>query len=207
MTGRGPSRPVKRRRPSHGQGGIRHRTYYSSNNSSTPHFIGRSPGRPVKGHEPPHGFGRGAHIKTTSICDTGVANSYFRHGVASKGLFATPRCVGGRHPRLTPNYLEGVSGHEVRLPLTLSLCQNMPVLQEICGILGQPKNVKMVSRAHKQSYPASPTPRPPRPPSPPRPEKKNIYIIFVNICFCFVCLLGGSFLAVPQWMVYCTLLR
>ena len=56
MTGRGPGRP-------HGQGGIRHCTYYSS--KSTPHFMGRGPGRPVKTRGSPHGLGSAAHINPT----------------------------------------------------------------------------------------------------------------------------------------------
>ena len=62
--GRGLGRPAKTRGLSHGQGGLRHRTYYSSN--STPHFMGRGPSRPGKTRGPPHGLGRAAHIKPTS---------------------------------------------------------------------------------------------------------------------------------------------
>ena len=64
MMGRGPRRPAKTRGPSHGQGGLRHCTYYSSN--STPHFMGRGSGRRVKTRGPPHGLGRAAHVKPTS---------------------------------------------------------------------------------------------------------------------------------------------
>ena len=64
--GRGTGRPAKTRGPSHGQGGLRHRTYYSSNSSTTPNFMGRGPGRPVKTRGPPHELGRAARIMPTS---------------------------------------------------------------------------------------------------------------------------------------------
>ena len=51
--------------------------------------------------------------------------------------------------RQTPQIVSkppGVSRHGVRLPLKLSLSQNGPELEEICGILGQPTNVQTVSQ-------------------------------------------------------------
>ena len=56
-------------------------------------------------------------------------------------------------------------------------------------------------RSHKQSHPVHLPP----PPSAPEARKKNIYKFFTIFC-CFVCLLGGLFLAVPLGVVYCTLL-
>ena len=65
-------------------------------------------------------------------------------------LFATPVsqiviCDTTLRSRQTPqsvSKLPRVCRHGVRLPLKLSLSQNGPVLEEICGILVQPKKVQ-----------------------------------------------------------------
>ena len=71
--------------------------------------------------------------------------SYLRHGVANKPLiFDTPLC--SRQTTQIDSKLPRVCRHGVRLPLKLSLSQNGPALDEICGILGQPTNVQTVSQ-------------------------------------------------------------
>ena len=73
---------------------------------------------------------------TVVICDTVSQIS---------PLLATPRCVRGRHPRLSQNQLT-VCRHGVRLPFTQLFSQSGPVLEEICCVLKQPTNVQTVSQ-------------------------------------------------------------
>ena len=70
------------------------------------------------------------------ICDTGVAN---------KPLICETTLRWRQTPQIVSK-LPRVCRHGVRLPLKLSLSQNGPVLEEVCGILGQPKNVQTVSQ-------------------------------------------------------------
>ena len=82
-------------------------------------------------------------ISGNAICDTGVANSYLRHGVANKLLICDTPLRSRQTPQIVSK-IPRVCRHGVRLPLKLSLSQNGPVLEEICGILGQPTNVQTV---------------------------------------------------------------
>ena len=81
-----------------------------------------------------------------AICDTGVANSYLRHGVANKAPYLRHRAALAAQTPQIVSKLPRVCRHGVRLPLKLSLSQDGPVLEEICGILGQPINVQTVSQ-------------------------------------------------------------
>ena len=59
-------------------------------------------------------------------------------------LFATLRCVRGRQRKLTPNSQSMVCRHGVKIPLKLSLSQKGQVVEEMCGMLGQPKKSRIV---------------------------------------------------------------
>ena len=67
-----------------------------------------------------------------AICDTGVAYM---------GLICDTTLRWRQTPQIDSK-LPRVCRHDVRLTLKLSLSQNGPVFEEICGILVQPKKVQ-----------------------------------------------------------------